>query len=159
VLIRDYLQACVAQPDPTSEINCPFRSSALSFYPRFPALCALAFRLLQFLAPLLNLMHGQYTQYAVPQATAIAATAPNVAALCCSSAQPHLPVITRWEAQIDAFLAWLSHNGRNGAPTPPIGFVEFLIRLQTTVRGFLLRLRILIAGGRVAGPNGWCWYS
>ncbi|KAH7101346.1 hypothetical protein BKA62DRAFT_703499 [Auriculariales sp. MPI-PUGE-AT-0066] len=77
--------------------------------------------------------HSPYSQYAVPPATAIAVTAPNVAALCCSSAQPHLPVITRWEAQIDAFLAWLAHNGRNGAPSPPAGFVEYLVRLQTTI--------------------------
>ncbi|KZV87047.1 hypothetical protein EXIGLDRAFT_774029 [Exidia glandulosa HHB12029] len=60
--------------------------------------------------------------------------APNPAAsLCCSSVLPHRSIRTHWELLFTAFLAWLTHNGKNTTPAATAPGCEIIIRLTTTI--------------------------
>lgn len=54
-------------------------------------------------------------------------------ALCCALVQSHRAIVTHWETQVNAFMAWLAGNGKTVAsPTLPDD-CELVLRLTTTI--------------------------
>ncbi|EJD54648.1 hypothetical protein AURDEDRAFT_148328 [Auricularia subglabra TFB-10046 SS5] len=66
-----------------------------------------------------------------PPVTVLTPAAP--CALCCALVQSHRAITTHWEAQVNAFISWLSANGKSPAATALPEGCELVLRLTTTI--------------------------